>query len=112
MVKMNLNLRTDVPLAMLNTHFNISIKGINDDVKRVRFSGTSSLGGGGKMAAGIFITLTQKGNTSGKRKTWMNVLEISQMVKPYFAPYTAVALQPFICKRIDNRIAESKNTAD
>ena len=59
MVKMNLNLRTDVPLAMLNTHFNISIKGINDDVKRVRFSGTSSLGGGGKMAAGIFITLTQ-----------------------------------------------------
>ena len=43
---------------------------------------------------------------------FMNVLEISQTVKPYFAPYTAVALQPFICKRIDNRIAESKNTAD
>jgi hypothetical protein len=42
----------------------------------------------------------------------MNVLETSKMVKPYFAPYIAVALQPFICKRIDNRIAKSKNTAN
>ena len=56
---LNLNLRSVVPLAMLDTHFNISTKGINDDVRRARFSRTSSLGGGGKMAAGIFITLTQ-----------------------------------------------------
>ena len=55
----DLNLRSVVPLAMLDTHFNISTKGINDDVRRARFSRTSSLGGGGKMAAGIFITLTQ-----------------------------------------------------
>ena len=56
---LNLNLWSVVPLAMLDTHFNILTKGINDDVKRARFSRTSSLGGGGKMAAGIFITLTQ-----------------------------------------------------
>ena len=59
LMKRNLNLRSVVPLAMLDTHSNISTKGINDDVKRARFSRTSSLGGGGKMAAGIFITLTQ-----------------------------------------------------
>ena len=70
---LNLNLRSVVPLAMLDTHFNISTKGINDDVRRARFSRTSSLGGGGKMAAGIFITLTQKGNTFSKRKTKINV---------------------------------------
>ena len=38
----------------------------------------------------------------------MNPLETSKPTKCYFAPYTAVALQPFICKRIDNRIAKGQ----